>query len=258
MKKFKLKKQKVKAEPKLEIKNVPTIDYKFSVPGVYQYNPENRAELIQAGYAEIGSRYVSSDYNSVMELLSKDTQDTGDMRAWKLKFKAYFTHGDLIEVNTNGLSPLVVDQKSVGKIMEKYIQGVNYMADKKGIKVKASMDKTTGKVVKTSERRASTNVDPKTGCRAGTTAQIVGSIMLRFKEGAEHRSKVLPLIQKELQDQGFDEKKSKALAASWYTTLVKRKPEIYGKFAGAKNAAPVKSDKKEKPVKKLKVKKEMA
>ena len=254
MKKFKIKKLKVQAEPKLEIKNVPTVDYRFSVPGVYQYNPENRAELIQAGYAEIGSRYVSSDYNSVMELLHKDTQDTGDMRAWKLKFKAYTSHGDLIEVNTNGLSPLVVDQKSVGEIMEKYIQGVNYMADKKGIKVKASMDKTTGKVVKTGERRASTNVDPKTGCRAGTTAQIVGSIMLRFKEGAEHRSKCLPLIQKELQDQGFNEKKAKSLAASWYSTLVKRKADIYGKFKTVKAAGKATKE-SEKPAKKLKLSK---
>ena len=250
MKKFKIKKQQ---EPTLEIKQVPTVDYRFSVPAVFQFNPENRVEMIQAAYAEIGTRYVSPDYNSVMELLSKETLDTGDMRAWKLRFKAYTNTGDQVDVQTNGLAPLVIDQPSVDKIMEKYIAGVNIMAEKKGLKVKASMDKATGKVVKTGERKPSTNVDPKTGCRAGTTAQIIGSIMLRFKEGADHRAKAMPLILDTLKEQGFDDKKAKALASSWYVTLVKRKPEIYGKFAT--KAAPKNDEPKEKPAKKLKIKK---
>lgn len=248
MKKFKIKKH---SEPALEIKQVPTVDYRFSVPAVFQFNPENRPEIIQAAYAEIGTRYVSPDYNSVMELLSKETLDTGDIRAWKLRFRAYTNAGDQVDVQTNGLAPLVIDTNSMDKIMEKYITGVNIMAEKKGLKVKASMDKATGKVVKTGERKASTNVDPKTGCRAGTTAQIIGNIMLRFKEGPDHRSKAMPLILDTLKEQGFDDKKAKALASSWYVTLVKRKPEIYGKFA----AKAVTKKEEPKPAKKLKIKK---
>lgn len=226
-KKFVLKKKK---EVEVPIRPIPTIDYNRQVPVRYRYSPEDRPVIIQAAYAEIGSKYVSADYTNVLELISKDTNDSGDVRAWKLLFKAYDIHGDLVEVKTNGLYTIIDDQKAVKEVMEKYIQGVNIMAEKHGSKVKTSINKE-GKVVKTSgAKKSSIAADPKTGCRPGTTAQVVGNIMLKIKEGPEHRAKCLPLIQKELQDQGFDDKKAKSLAASWYSTLVLRKPEIYGKF----------------------------
>ena len=253
MKKFKIKKKKTQEE-KILLPKLPDINYDTSIPAIYKYNPEDRVNIIQAGYAEVGEKYVSHDYNNALELLSKDTRDSSDLRAWKLKFKAYSYTGDTIEVNTNGLYPIIQDPESVDKLMEKYINGVNTMAEKHGSKVKAKLDKATGKVMKTGGERKHVELDPKTGCRPGTTAHIVGTIMLKFKEGSEHRSKCLPLIQKELQDQGFDEKKAKSLAASWYSTLVLRKADIYGKFKAVKAATKATKESK-KPAKKLKLSK---
>lgn len=253
--KLKFKKKKIKVqEEKILLPKLPDINYDTNIPAIYKYNPEDRVNIIQAGYAEVGEKYVSHDYNNALELLSKDTRDSSDLRAWKLKFKAYSYTGDVIEVNTNGLYPIIQDQESVDKLMEKYINGVNTMAEKHGSKVKAKLDKATGKVMKTGGERKHVELDPKTGCRPGTTAHIVGTIMLKFKEGSEHRSKCLPLIQKELQDQGFDEKKAKSLAASWYSTLVLRKADIYGKFKTVKAAAKTTKE-SEKSVKKLKLSK---
>lgn len=253
--KLKFKKKKIKVqEEKILLPKLPDINYDTNIPAIYKYNPEDRVNIIQAGYAEVGEKYVSHDYNNALELLSKDTRDSSDLRAWKLKFKAYSYTGDIIEVNTNGLYPIIQDQESVDKLMEKYINGVNTMAEKHGSKVKAKLDKATGKVMKTGGERKHVELDPKTGCRPGTTAHIVGTIMLKFKEGSEHRSKCLPLIQKELQDQGFDEKKAKSLAASWYSTLVLRKADIYGKFKTVKAAAKTTKE-SEKPAKKLKLSK---
>lgn len=251
--KFKIKKKKIQEE-KILLPKFPDINYDISIPAIYKYNPEDRVNIIQAGYAEVGEKYVSHDYNNALELLSKDTRDSSDLRAWKLKFKAYSYTGDTIEVSTNGLYPIIQDPESVNKLMEKYINGVNTMAEKHGSKVKAKLDKATGKVTKTGGERKHVEMDPKTGCRPGTTAQLVGTIMLKFKEGPEHRSKCLPLIQKELQDQGFDEKKAKSLAASWYSTLVLRKADIYGKFKTVKAAGKATKE-SEKPAKKLKLSK---
>ena len=41
------------------------------------------------------------------------------------------------------------------------------------------------------------------------------------------------IITRRLEDQGFDSKKARTLAASWYSTLVIRKANIYGKFKSA-------------------------
>lgn len=256
-KKFILKKKK---EVEVPIREVPTINYKYQVPVRYQYSPDNRPEIIQAAYAEVGNKYVSCDYNNVLELISKDTNDSGDIRAWKLVFKAYSNLGDIIEVKTNGLYTIVNDPKAVEEVMEKYIQGVNSMAEKMGSKVKTSIDKATGKVVKKGgAKKSNVAMDPKTGCRPGTTAQIVGEIMLKNKPSADHRQKSIEQIFAVLKDQGFDDKKAKSLAASWYSTLVLRKPEIYGKFKVAKAAPTAKKSTapaaKKGEAKKLKIKK---
>ena len=180
--KFKIKKKKIQEE-KILLPKFPDINYDISIPAIYKYSPADRVNIIQAGYAEVGEKYVSHDYNNALELLSKDTRDSSDLRAWKLKFKAYSYTGDTIEVNTNGLYPIIQDPESVNKLMEKHINGVNTMAEKHGSKVKAKLDKATGKVTKTGGERKQVEMDPKTGCRPGTTAQLVGTIMLKFKEG---------------------------------------------------------------------------
>lgn len=228
---FKLRSKKI-AQPKVEHNNKENND--LSIPAVFKYNETKRPQLIQAAYAEVGTRYVSHSYNDVLELVSKDTKDSGDIRNWKLVFKGYSHTGDLIEVTTNGLCPLVIDPEEVEKIMNKYIRGVNIMAEKTGSKTKTSMDKATGKIVKTgAPRKASVGLDPKTGCRPGTTAHIVGEIMLSHKAGPNHRHDCVTKIIEVLEDQGFDNKKARTLAASWYSTLVIRKANIYGKFKSA-------------------------
>ena len=218
------------------------------IPVVFRFSEDKRPKIIQAAYAEIGTRYVSHTYNDVLELVSKDTKDSGDIRTWKLVFKGYSHNGDLIELTTNGLYPLIIDPEQVNLIMEKYIRGVNIMAEKKGSKVKTSMDKNTGKIVKTgAPKNTSVAMDPKTGCRPGTTAHIIGEIMLSFKPGADHRHNSITKIIEVLEDQGFEPKKAKTLAASWYSTLILRKAHIYGKFKPTTTQAQ-KTAKQAKPV----------
>ena len=117
--KFKIKKKKVREE-KVLLPTLPDVDYNTHIPAIYRYNSEDRANIIQAGYAEVGEKYVSHDYNNALELLSKDTRDSSDLRAWKLKFKAYSYTGDTIEVNTNGLYPIIQDPESLYNYTRQY------------------------------------------------------------------------------------------------------------------------------------------
>lgn len=244
---FRFKVKQKTPTPKVEeIK--PKNSYENQVTAIFRLSPDDRPVIIQAAYMEPGKKYVSHSYLYAIELISKDMRDTSDIREWKIKFKGYSNNGDLVEIDTNGLTPVIINDKVVDEIMQLHVKGVNRMAEKNGSKTKATLKDS--KVVRTREVKSAVLMDPKTGCRPGTTAQIVGTIMLKIKEGPEHRKKCLELIKAELIDQGHAEKAS-SLAASWYSTLVLRKPTIYGKYKAPAKVAT--STKKLSPTKKFKL-----
>lgn len=218
---------------KLKIKKKIDVDYN---PFLYGTPPE----IIQAAYAEIGERYLNLGGQNCLVITSKDTKQSSDVRKWELEYYAVSNEEDMVSEFKGiirGNTPLIPYKNYIGiggvEMLKKTKVETTKSGEKK-VKVTGTVSKAKVAAGKKLAAKAKEGIDPKIGAKPGTDAYEIGKIMLGIKEGAEHRAKSMTKIVAYLQDKGFDEKKSKTLGASWYSTLVNRKPDIYGKFKKSK------------------------
>lgn len=215
------------------------------------FNPEQEPiEIIQAAYAKIGEKYYNHSFSSIVTITSINTNDKRNIYDWDVVCSAESLIDCDISFTTKirGTTPLV-------PYKEKYtLGGVIEMATvKKAIAGKSAKQVAAGKKL---GARAKEGIDPTIGAKKGTDAWSIGKIMLGIPAGPEHRKKSMVKIVAFLLDTGrFDEAKAKTLGASWYSTLVNRKADIYGKFKVTKDVAVKKNVAKETKTKKVVIKK---
>lgn len=144
--------------------------------------------------------------------------------------------GEAYTCSYTGLHPVLVappdEIERIKKAAEKYNSEVAKYRPSAPVKTKVVVNEETGEretvVVK---RQARGDIDPRTGYGKGTQGHLVGTIMLDNKCSPTTRAVCVAKIQEMLaKDFGFnDEKKCKALAQSWYSTLWTRKASLYQK-----------------------------
>lgn len=220
---------KIKKFPKIKVKQKEE-ESEIINPIRFNLN-KDPIPFIQAAYAKVGEQYFNHSFTSVITITAINTHDHTNIYEWEVKYIGESLDGIMADFNgkIRGTTPLVPYNKNYT------IGGVINMANK--TKAVSAKKVAAGKAL---AKRAKEGLDPKIGAKPGTDAYEIGKIMLSFKEGAEHRKKSMENIKTYLQKKGFDEKKSATLGASWYSTLVNKKPDIYGKFKTSGKSAPVK------------------
>lgn len=125
--------------------------------------------------------------------------------------------------------PLMDDEAAVGRVMAEFARRRQLAAGKRPAKTGTveAMDPATGEVVIKERPRAAkprAAADPRTGCQPGTDGHRVGEVVLRYKPKDFDRKLVIDLVVSEL-------KMGRGLAASWVSTLIKRKEQFkaYGR-----------------------------
>lgn len=223
----------IKIKIKKKIKKVEQVDYD-------PFNINTPGEFIQAAHAEIGELYLNFSGNNCVVITGKKTNESVDVRRWEVTYEAHVVDDDsrngVREFNgvLPGHTPLLPYKNYIslgGDIMAKKIKVKVNGAGAKSVEIKKTVSGAKVKAGKALAAKAKEGIDPKIGSKPGTDAYEVGKIMLSFKPGADHRKKSMEKIVAFLEGTGrFDEKKAKTLGASWYSTLVNRKADIYGKF----------------------------
>lgn len=211
------------------------------------------AKFVEARHAEVGYKLVNWNRRWVVEF-------TGEVRRKSTwldlhpdsvpgeQVEYMFTGYDMLGNRTAAFGfapyyPLRDDSTDVARIMERFLykqaleeRKMGKAAEKRAATREAGQD---GEVDETGEpsapRRARAprgELDPKTGCTPGSDGHKFGEIMLSVKAGADHRKESVAAITALLKER-MDESKARALGQSWYSTLKRKKPEIYGKLGDA-------------------------
>lgn len=188
-------------------------------------------QFVSAAGAEKGGRYLNWSLMTVLEALGT-SRSLGPLQEYA--FRGYADNGDVLEQHwLLEHYPLRIDPGAVERLMATHEGMKARFASRNSRtngKVVAVVDEQTGEVVekrikKESKPRAA--MDPRTGCSPGTSAHAVGEVMLNEKPGPDHRKRCVDILIEKLHME-------KPLAQSWYSTHLRRKPEIYGKLTGGK------------------------
>jgi len=198
-----------------------------------------------ASTAKPGQKLVNWSRTTVVEFTGEIRHNPGNLRIGPDKipgedleymFKMWDDQGnDCVPMGFKPYYPLRDDAADVERIMERFRYKQNLLASRAGAKIKpAEIDEATGQPVPRKQRESKPRgeLDPRTGCTPGSDGHSFGEIMLGVKPGENHRKESVEKICKVLGSR-MDGPKSKALAQSWYSTLLRKKPEIYGKLRGA-------------------------
>lgn len=183
-------------------------------------NRSNAPMYVAAYLAEPGKPYVNWQLTMTMVCTGKAKEVMG---ATEYEFTCKHRDGDALMAWLPKFYPLWDDLGHVGVVGQAHEAKAARMAGRTGAKAATVEDPVTGEtrpIIKEARLRAS--LDPRTGCTPGTSAHRAGTIMLDQKPGGDHRPRCIALMVKQL---GME----KPLAASWYSTLARRKPEIYAK-----------------------------
>lgn len=184
-------------------------------------------QFISAAGAEKGVKYLNWSLKTVLEALGT-SRSLGPLQEYA--FRGYADNGDVLEQHwLLEFYPLRIEPIEVERLMITH-EGMKARfasrTTRTSGKVVAVVDEKTGEVVekrvkKESKPRAA--MDPRTGCSPGTSAHSVGEVMLNEKPGPDHRKRCVEILIEKLHME-------KPLAQSWYSTHIRRKPEIYGKL----------------------------
>lgn len=215
-KRFKIKK-KIKEVKKIKIK-VPEINPLKFIPD------QDGIPFIQAAYAKIGEKFYNYGFTAIITIVSVNTHDHWNIKEWEISYTAESIDGITIEFDgkIRGTTPIVPYNKSytLGGILDMKIK--KKAVEKEAVSAKK---KAQGKKLAAKAKEA---LDPKIGAKPGTSSFEVGKVMLSIKPGKDHKAKVVDATWKLFKDKG--EKAARVYAGAWYTQLIKKKPEIYGKF----------------------------
>lgn len=184
---------------------------------------------------EPGVKYINVMCTAVLELKGVqpwDGVETGieGVRLSKVTCIAHHILGDAYESVLYGTMAVISDQPA---LEEKIMHGFNVAQGrvKETVKIKAAarppkLDEDGNPVVK----KPRGEVDPISGCSAGSQGHVLGMIMIKNKCSITNRGICIAEMTACLEkDYGLDNKKAKALASSWYSTLWIRKPQYYQK-----------------------------
>lgn len=173
------------------------------------------ARLIRAFEAEAGVEYTDWRGRTVYKAVGPGRD--GDIRvlAWSEFGEPWQEH----EVPAN--FPLLEDGEAVKRAKNK---NERQRTAKTGF-IQRSLSGTAEKAkMGDGTRRARGHADPRTGYGVGTTGHAVGEVLLRH--GCD-RAKAWPDLVAMMEEQFGEPKKAKAMAHSWWSTLTRRKPELY-------------------------------
>lgn len=202
--------------------------------------PEKPARFLEARVAEVGKVYLNWSLDTAMRATGRMRRAPGG-QGEEVVFEGFDMHGNLIEFPVKPHYPIRVDNAGVARVMERY----NYkraLLDGRIARESRRVAVSSGDVLEDgpgsrgraaapgAPRKPRGQVDPRTRCQAGTDSQEFAVIMLdRVKPGKDHRAKSVELITEFLVKRGGREAKAcRALAQSWYSTLVRKAPEVYG------------------------------
>lgn len=196
--------------------------------------PEVHAHHISTMNMEDGEEYVGIGCNTVLKLkkiIPYEGPDTG-LRALRSTIVECTiiasSMGGGQEVATLwGTSSVLTDCPDLVERIKKEQAGINSAIASNARITKTVKKDLDGNVVVAKPRG---DISPVTGYGAGTQGHHIGLIMIEGKCAPSRRGIILPKIVAYLmKDHGFEEKKAKGLAASWYSTLWIRKPTFYQK-----------------------------
>ena len=211
------------------------------------------AKWIEARQAEFEKKYVLWSKREVVEFTGEIRRKTSGMYGESVQgdqieymFKTWGMSGD--ETQPFGYAPyypLRDDTTEAARIMERFHYKLALLERRMGVKSEArkakaevpqEIDETTGEPIPRPVKKAGKprgDMDEKTGVTVGSDGHTFGLIMLATPAGDEHRRTSIMKIVEVLKSR-MDEKKAKGLAASWVSTLIRKRPDIYGKLQTAK------------------------
>jgi len=199
--------------------------------------PKVEMHLLPAIDMEEGVEYAGIGCNSIVmlnKIIPYEGAETGlrTLRGTVVECTALSSLGCKTLATYWGTSAVLADCPDLIKQIRKEYEGMAKYQSPTGAKAKPVKRDEEGNVIArpVKEHKSRGDADPRTGCSQGTQGHVLGTIMLDNKCSPATRSKIMPLMQAVLvKDYGFDEKKAKGLASSWYSTLWTRKPGIYQK-----------------------------
>lgn len=192
----------------------------------------HKLRMVPAIEMEDGVEYVNTMCNVILTL--KDVvpyegplKGVAALRETKVHCKGLTDLGEHIDVTYFGTMGVLADETAMAQdIRNRCARSQARAAALKG--AKRSTAPAVGPDGKPKERKSRGEVDPRTGCSAGSQGHVLGTIMLDNKCSPATRQECVRLMTECLvKEFGMDERKAKPLAQSWYSTLWTRKPQIY-------------------------------
>lgn len=177
-----------------------------------------------AGQCSAGTWYVNQTRSTALTPTGRSARP-GDYWPDELEFRAETTLGDRFVFGLPAESPVMEDEGEAARVRaecERRCALQERRAAKGEVVVGKDGEET---VVGRAAAQPRAAMDPRTGCTPGTAAHRAGEVMLSVKAGPEHRRLAIEALMKEMGMQ-------KGLASSWYSTHLRRRPEIYGKLCG--------------------------
>ena len=200
---------------------------------------------LDARLAKPGQKLVNWSRTTVVEFTGKVRHNPGNFRTgvdaipgedFEYMFHMWDDQGNTLEpMGFRPYYPLRDDAADVARIMERFHykqalleRKMGKAAERRAASVEVGED---GQPIKKEKRQGKPRgeVDPVTGVTAGSDGHAFGLIMLGIKPCEDPRKLAVIEICKVLTAR-MDEKKAKALAQSWVSTLIRKRPDIYGIF----------------------------
>lgn len=206
-------------------------------------------KYMDARLAKPGQKLVNWSRTTVVEFTGEVRHNPGYIRTgmssipgeeFEYMFRMWDDQGNLL--TTMGFKPyypLRDDAADVARIMERFQYKQTILERKAGKSAEkraaaVEIDEETGQPIPRAKKEGKPRgeLDPVTGVTPGSDGHTFGLIMLGITPGEGHRKEAVAAITK-LLTQRMDEKKAKALAQSWVSTLLRKRPDIYGKLSGS-------------------------
>ena len=196
--------------------------------------PEVHAHHISTMNMEDGEEYVGTGCNTVLTLKKIIPYEGGNTGLRALRSTAVDCNivassmgGDQLVASLWGTSSVLTDCPDLIECIKKEHASINNKIASNARIIKTVKKDLNGNVIVAKPRG---DISPVTGYGAGTQGHAIGLIMIEGKCSPSRRGLIMPKIVNYLiKEHGFEEKKAKGLAASWYSTLWIRKPTFYQK-----------------------------
>lgn len=208
-------------------------------------------KYVDARFAKVGQKLVNWSRTTVVEFTGKVRHNPGAFRSgadsipgedFEYMFNMWDDQGNtLAPMGFRPYYPLRDDAADVARIMERFLYKQALLERKMGKAAEKrnaqpeEIDEETGLPIPRAPKAAGKprgETDARTGCTLGSDSHKFGEILLDTPEGADHRKQSVAAIAKLLSSR-MDAPKAKALAQSWFSTLLRKRPDIYGKFRGS-------------------------